>query len=373
MRIGIDCRLAGAQHAGIGRYIQKLVEQLVTRKYKPEVVWVLFFHDQAQAQEVLGKKFDRMSKAEQLVYIPIRHYSVAEQSQLPQVFHRAKLDLLHVPHFNVPVLYRGKLVVTIHDLLWHEYRGAQVTTLKPWQYWFKYLGYKWVAAQAVKKANLILVPAKTIQKTLERYYHKSASKIVVTKEGVDPIAVAPAVPKSQARQLLYVGSLYPHKNVRLVIDSLKQLPGYTLLIVGARNVFQDQVKAYVKQHNLEKRVVFLGYVSDQELAKVYHQVEALVQPSLSEGFGLTGVEAMAHKVPVLASNIPIFQEIYGDAATFFNPKSSESFVKAVQKLATINKQTVIKRGLKQVEQYSWQRMADETFTAYQKVLTTNPK
>jgi glycosyltransferase involved in cell wall biosynthesis len=368
MRIGIDCRLAGAQHAGIGRYIQNLVVRLVSRTDSHKVEWFLFFHDQSQAREVLGRYFAGLQKNSALVFIPIRHYSIAEQMKLPGIFAQAKLDLLHVPHFNVPLMYRGKLVVTIHDLLWHEYRGAQVTTLKPWQYWFKYLGYKWVTAQAVRKAQAILVPARTIQRTLERYYPWTSSKTIVTKEGVEtPAQVAPASSPTK-KQLLYVGSLYPHKNIRLVIEALKKLPQYSLLIAGARNVFQEQIKTYVKLQGVTQQVEFLGYVPDQELNKRYHQVTALVQPSLSEGFGLTGVEAMAQGVPVLASNIPIFQEIYGDAAVFFDPRSVESFVKAVDKLENANRQTVIKRGLKQVEQYSWDAMAEQTFQVYQRVL-----
>ncbi len=369
MRIGIDCRLAGAQHAGIGRYIQNLVVRLISRPGKDE--WVLFFHDQDQAKAVLGKAFAQfVSEAGggEVIYAPIRHYSLAEQRQLPGIFRRAKLDLLHVPHFNVPVSYRGKLVVTIHDLLWHEYRGTQVTTLKPWQYWFKYLGYKWVTGRAVAKAQKILVPAKTIQRTLERYYPKSSSKIVVTKEGVEAPAKVVINDQPKSKELLYIGSLYPHKNVRLVIEALKKVPDYTLVIAGARSVFQDQVKAYVKQQGVDNQVRFLGYVPDNEMQALYRQVTALVQPSLSEGFGLTGVEAMANGVPVLASNIPIFQEIYGEAALFFDPQSVESLVRAIDKLEHSNRSTFIKRGLKQVAQYSWDDMAEQTYAVYQQVL-----
>src|SRR5260221_9542612 len=180
-KIGIDCRLAGIHHAGIGRYTENLIKRLPA--LGPEFQWVFFFSNQKQVEEVLG---DLVTHPQvQVVIAPIRHYSLAEQLQLPGMFIQQKLDLLHIPHFNVPLLYYGKLVITIHDLLWHEYRGLGVTTLSPWLYYLKYGGYRFVVSQAVRKASKILVPAETIKQTLLRFYPILSDKIVVTKEGVD--------------------------------------------------------------------------------------------------------------------------------------------------------------------------------------------
>ena len=128
--IGIDCRLAGLKHAGIGRYVANLVSRLP--KLDSQINWVLFFSDSEQAQEVLPNNQD--IPLIKIIFAPIKHYSLAEQVQLPTIFNQEKLDLLHVPHFNVPWFYKGKTVITIHDLLWHEYRGLNATTLSPWKY-----------------------------------------------------------------------------------------------------------------------------------------------------------------------------------------------------------------------------------------------
>ncbi|PIR62307.1 MAG: hypothetical protein COU65_04145, partial [Candidatus Pacebacteria bacterium CG10_big_fil_rev_8_21_14_0_10_42_12] len=133
-RIGIDCRLSGVRNAGIGRYVSNLVHELLPLS-KSEVTLVLFFYDEVQQAEVLGRDVPENCE---VVLAPVQHYSFSEQLRLPTIFRKAKIDLLHVPHFNVPLFYQGKYVVTIHDLLWHERKGRAVTTLAPTVYWLKY-------------------------------------------------------------------------------------------------------------------------------------------------------------------------------------------------------------------------------------------
>jgi glycosyltransferase involved in cell wall biosynthesis len=371
MRIGIDCRLAGKQHAGIGRYIENLVIRL--SQFASENEWVLFFFDQKQADEVLAKISHQQKQNMSVVLTPIRHYSIAEQIQLPRILNNAKLDLLHVPHFNIPLFYKGKMIVTVHDLLWHEYKGVHVTTLPAWQYWVKHQVYKWVVKQAVKRAENILVPAQIIQQTIIKYYPQVKDKITVTPEGIDDaflkMSGKKVLPLSEKnKNLLYVGSLYPHKNIKVVINALKKLSTYKLLIVGTRNVFQDQVRDYTRYHGLDSKVQFLGFVSDQDLVTLYQQSLALVQPSLSEGFGLTGVEAMAVGVPVIASDIPLFHEVYQEGALYFDPHDSDDFIRAVHRLADSNRVKLIQKGRRIAQGYSWDKMVEQTIRVYSRAM-----
>lgn len=368
-KIGIDCRLAGKAHAGIGRYIENLILRLPIQA--PDLQFVFFFHDQPQA--------DAISNLSQLpnvstILAPIQHYSLAEQWQLPAIFNRHKLDLLHVPHFNVPFGYTRPYVVTIHDLLWHEQKGTTVTTLPSWQYWLKYWGYRFITGNTIRHAQKIFVPANTIRQTLLKYYPSSQSKIEVTYEGVDasltktdhPIKVKAT---TSPQFLLYVGSLYPHKNIDVILRALMQLPDFELNIVGARNVFVDQVKQQVQQLGLSQRVHFLGFVADRQLNQLYQEAVALIQPSLSEGFGLTGVEAMALQTPVIASNIPIFHEIYQSAALFFDPQNANSLAHLIQELTPTARQKLITSGLDVIQHYSWEKMVGQTIDAYRQVIT----
>jgi len=353
MKIGIDCRLSGITHAGIGRYIENLISRLPQEA--PDIEWVYFYRTQDQVLKNLAVKY---------VKAPIGHYTLQEQTQLVSIYNQEKLDLLHVPHFNVPVMYSGKFIVTIHDLLWHEQRGSRVTTLKPWEYWGKYLGYKLVAAAAINKSIKILVPTQTIKQTLSKYYPAVKNKIVVTYEGVDEklLKFKDKKIKKEEKSLIYVGSLYPHKNVTLVLKALSELPDWKLTIVGSRNVFQDQVKAETKKLGVEKQVKFTGYLNDEKLAQKIKAATALVQPSLSEGFGLTGIEAMALGTPVLASDIPVFKEIYQDATTYFDPKSVISFTQSLSKLKTNSK-----KMNQIVKKYSWDEMTKKTIKTYRMI------
>ena len=360
MRIGIDCRLSGKKHAGLGRYTENLVKELLTNTSAKNDEFILFFTDINQAKNVIPKKTIARYKS---VLTPIKHYSVKEQLLLPLYFYKENLDILHVPHFNSSLLYTRPLVVTIHDLLWHEKRGGEVTTLHPAAYWIKYFFYHIVTSNAVARSLAIFVPSQTVASTVCKYYPKAADKITVTKEGTE-LSRPTQFPKRKVQQLLYVGSLYPHKNIQLVIDALKELPKVRLVIAGARNVFQQKVESYVANRNLQNRVLFKGYVTDDELKNLYLESTALVQPSLSEGFGLTGLEALGLHTPVLASDIPIFHEIYDAAAVFFDPHSVPSFVQAFKKVLKQSNKSFTARAEAVVAEYSWKKMATQTYKTY---------
>lgn len=372
MRIGIDCRLAGAAHGGIGRYIAQLVQRLPGTGSRD--TWVFFFSDATQAQSVLGVHLANV----EVVFAPIKHYTIREQLRMPRIFAAAKLDLLHIPHFNIPLLYRGKIIVTIHDLLWHERGGSEATTLPRWQYTLKYAAYRYIVRQAVRRAGAIIVPTKTIAEVLGKYYPQSLSKTTVAYEGVDQnfLSIRPRSKVHVLRQwhleatnkyLLYVGSLYPHKNVRLVIDALSELRDYHLICIGTRNVFQKKLEAYVQQKKLRRRVHFLGYAPDEQFVDLLSISEALVQPSFSEGFGLTGVEALTAGYPVVASDIPVFREVYQDASTYFDPHSVTEFVNAVKHC----KKPSLSQRLSFRKLYDWQGMTNEIYQLYSQVLSPN--
>jgi len=366
-RIGIDCRLGGLKHAGIGRYISELVRRMVV---DTDYTWVLFCHDRAQAHELIGTKAP--SNVEVIV-VAIRHYSLAEQTQLPRVFSKANLDLLHVPHFNVPLLYRGKFVVTVHDLLWHSHTGSQVTTLNRYVYWIKYLGYRLVTRSAITRASEIFVPSQAVADTLLKKYPTTASRITITREGIASTLAALAHKHTRIqrnpRQLLYVGSLYPHKNVDLIIRALAQSSEHQLVIVSARSVFRKNIESLVSHLGVQNKVNFIDHASDSELAHYYAASAALIQPSFSEGFGLTGLEALAFETPVIASDIPVFREIYQDAALYIDPTQPKSLLQSLDKLSDSNTLASLAKNSRRVSaQFDWDTTTTQTLSTYSRVL-----
>lgn len=380
LTIGIDARLSGKKHAGIGRYIENLLIELPAAAAKNstrKINWVYFFYDREQAAPVQQVLTDFSNIT--FVYCPIRHYSFAEQVKWPRILKKHKLELLHIPHFNIPLLYSGKIVITIHDLLWHQQIGPEATTLPGWKYYFKYLAYRLVAKQAVNRAAKIFVPTLTVKQTLLSYYPQLADKTIAAKEGISSNfklafdqskeGLSSSLNQYDPNQLIYVGSLYPHKNIKAVLECLKQDPELKLVIVCARNVFMRRVQQKVKQLSIEQQVEFTGFLKDDLLIKKIQESLVLVQPSKSEGFGLTGIEAMACGTPVIASDIPVFKEIYQQAPVYFNPDSVAELLEAIQQMQDQEfRQKSIQQGFKVVSAYSWQNMAGKIYQNYQQLL-----
>lgn len=376
MKIGVDARMYGLEHAGIGRYVQSLIRNLLPLDKQSQ--YTLFVR-KSQKEEVFSDLKSQTSSFK-LVIAEARHYSLKEQFLMPFLIGKEKVDLMHFPHFNVPLLYSGKYVVTIHDLIKHHSKGSKTTTKSPLLYWLKYLGYKLVFSTAIKRTCLIFVPSNTIAGQLVREYHLDPAKVRVTYEGVDKKLdfktsenIQETLDKYQIKKpfLLYVGSVYPHKNVGNLIKAMKMInqPKINLVVVCARSVFWERLKKEVESLAAEDFVNLVGFVLDRELTVLYRQAEAFVFPSVSEGFGLPGLEAMANGLPVLASDIPVFREVYQKAALYFNSLDPKDISEKIKEflLNPRQKDYLISEGSKVVKLYSWGKMAKETLDGYRSV------
>lgn len=363
-KILIDGRFYGLEHAGIGRYVIELVSNLAT--IPSELEYYLFLHK---------KYFNKLKLPSNwtCIGLDIPHYSFAEQVELPKQIEKVSPDLVHFPHFNVPIFSKCKSVVTIHDMLWHKQKGLSVTSLPLPLYLIKYLGYRLVFSKAVNNSCKIIVPSKAVRADLLSYYNLPAKKVKVIYEGVTgPLSKAVSL-KSEDQYFLYVGSTYPHKNVQIVVDAIVKLnqlttKKYKLKIVSSRSIFKNSLLKYLRKVKAEKYVEFLGFVPDSRLAGLYQGSQAFVFPSLSEGFGLPGLEAMANYAIVIASDLPVFREIYGKHAFYFDPRSSSDLVEKMKKVVEMDnkKKIVLKRqASRYTHSYSWQETARRTLEVYE--------
>lgn len=367
-RIGIDARMFGLAHAGIGRYIQNLIREISQLDQLNQ--YVIFTSPEVARTLKLPSNYT-------ITVGNSRHYTVSEQIVFLNLIRRLSLDLMHFPHFNFPILYSGKFITTIHDILWHDETGLKVTTLSPFKYHLKYIGYKLTVSQAVNRSQAIIVPSKWVKsQLLQAYPHIQSQKIAITYEGIEPQLLSSVVrQRNKSKKLLYIGSLYPHKNLPTVFDALQALQHegemYTLTIVSARGVFQKQVAKEVKKRNLERFVTFTGFQTDQQLSLLSQSHLALIQPSRSEGFGLTGLEAMQLGLPVIAANNSAMPEIYEEAALYFSPDQPDKLAIIIKKLSRDSqlRQHQVERGYQRITHFSWQKTAELTLQLYQKVLT----
>ncbi len=175
MRIVIDARLYGLENAGLGRYTMNLINELQKLNSKNEYLVLL-----------RKKYFNQLNLASnwKKILADINHYSLDEQTKLPKIINNLKPDLVHFLHFNIPIFYNGKFVVTIHDLLMHKQRGLEATTLTPSRYFLKRLGYKFIFGKAVKKAVKVIVPSQSVKDEVCYYYKLNPEKVIVTYEGI---------------------------------------------------------------------------------------------------------------------------------------------------------------------------------------------
>lgn len=173
MKILIDARLYGPKDTGIGRYTKELVENLskIDRKNK----YVIFLRKSDFEELSLPNNWTK-------VLANFGHYTFAEQFKLPGLIAKYKPDLVHFPHFNVPVMYFGKYVVTIHDLIMHKFTSGTATTKTFPLYQIKRIGYHIAFLKAVYGSKKIIVPCEAIKDDVAKYYRLNKNKIVVTYE-----------------------------------------------------------------------------------------------------------------------------------------------------------------------------------------------
>lgn len=350
MKIVIDARMY--DESGIGRYIRNLISELQVLDKKNE--YFILTLDKNNIE--LNKNFHKINAN-------FKWYGLSEQLKLPQIINFLKPDLVHFPHFNVPIFYKGKFVVTIHDLIHQHFNMQRSTTHGPLVYKLKQIGYKQIFKNAVQKSRKILVPSDFVKNQLSQY----TEKIIVTSEAVDSkLLQIKAFKKISYPYLFYVGNAHPHKNVEGLIKAfllLKQKHNLKLVLAGSDHYFWQRIKQQYKDPNL----IFAGSISDQELVSYYKNALCFVMPSFEEGFGIPLLEAFAFSCPVVSSNAGSLPEVGGDAAVYFDPHNSQNMAKKISLVLDNQKlrKDLIDKGLERYKQFSWRKLAKQTLEVYE--------
>jgi glycosyltransferase involved in cell wall biosynthesis len=364
MKILIDARLYGLENAGLGRYLINLVENI--KEIDTKNNYVLLLRKTYFESLKLPANWKK-------VLVDFPHYSFSEQFKLPGIIKRENPDLVHFPHFNVPILFRGKYIVTIHDMLMHKSVGLTATTLPAPMYFIRRLGYRFAFDSAVKRAYKIIVPSNAVKNELTKFYNLSNDKVNVTYEGVRVPEVITNKITSDSPYFIYTGNAYPHKNLERLIEAMVILNNkcehqINLLIASSRGIFTQRLEKTIRNRKANKCVQLLGFVPDNELFSLFKNSIAYVSPSLSEGFGLPGLEAMTVGTLILASDIPVFKEIYEDNVIYFDPYNVFSIEDAMEKALKIEETKrveIISKAKDFVKRYSWAKMAKETLNIYE--------
>lgn len=366
--IGLDARLW--KHPGIGRYVRELSWEMA-RCLESEKLILL--GDPAPIHDFFSSR-QGSSSAPTCIETHSKIYSLQEQWQMPGK--AASLDLLHVPHFNIPVFLRTKLVVTIHDLIYLHEPGALKSHLgKPYVAWLLKMIEK-------KAAAVFAVSQHTKNDLLEQFPRLSRDHVFVTYEASSPLfhKISNSLELQAVRSrhslskpfILFVGTLKAHKNVPALIRALKILRetkgvDHELVLVGRKDEQNRLLLDMIKQNAF---VRYLGELSDPEVAVLYNCAEVFVLPSFCEGFGLPAIEAMASGTPVIVSNRSSLPEIVGSAGLIFDPLKVDALCELLYNVLNNDelRKKMITLGLARAGEFSWRTTAEQTMDVYRKVL-----
>ena len=367
MKIVFDGRWIG--RTGIGRYSYELLRELQEVDTDNEYIVMLLPHA-FEGWEPSNANFSKVLVHEEV-------YTLKEQFSLPFTIRRLKPDLVHFPHFAYPIAYTGKFVVTVHDMTLVHFKNAHGSALKKLLYEGKYWASRLTLWAAVRRAKGIITPTEFVKNELEDHFGLIPRTVTVTLEGVnEDLAEAHSAVEVgvEGPFILYVGNYYPYKNVERMIRAFSKSQsferGTKFVIVGKSDYFRRGLERVVDELGLNQAVIFAGRVDDDQLAALYQHAELYVFPSLSEGFGLPGLEAMTHGTPVLSSNASCLPEVYGAAADYFDPLDVVDMRTKLDALLNDPKRLkeLSQAGFSQSSHFSWSQMARLTLAVYKEAL-----
>lgn len=367
MKIGIDARLLTDNKTGIGTYTNRLITELAAADKENQYV---LYTDKEHEFNMPDNFSIRL--------IPQRRRILWTNLYLPWYLSADNIDIFHsVANFEVPIMARCKIVVTIHDL---------IPLLYPELVPFRYrVLFRTLIKKAAERSKKVLTVSHSSKKDIIELLGINSDRVVVIYEAghtQSPSILDKTTPdqirerfKLCGRYILFVGVIEPKKNIPTLIKAFKLLKrnggggDIKLVIAGGKGWFYDQVFTCVEELGLKNEVIFTGFVSKEDLYQLYNGAELFVFPSLYEGFGLPPLEAMACGTPVVCSNTGSLPEVVGDAGIFVDPMDLNGWVEAMR--GVLNNPSLqarmVEKGLERAKQFSWKKTAEETLKVYHEV------
>lgn len=360
--LGIDARLI--TQTGVGVYTKNLLLNL--DKILPSDWRVNVY---LREEDFSSIKFSR--KNIHKIKADFAWHSFDEQLGFLKLLNKDNNDLVHFTYFSYPIEYKKKFISTIHDLTPLLYKTGKASTKNPLIYNIKHLVLSHVLKTQLKNSKAIVTPTKSVRMELINVYgQKYAKKIISIYEGVSEEMKKISENKQLKNKfkdfLICVNNFYPHKNTEKLIKAFKNVKtSIKLVLIGPDDFFAKRVEAVIKELNLEKRIVFFKNAKLDDLIFFYKNAKAIINPSVSEGFGLSLIEAAYFGCPIIASDIPVFNEVLGDAFIKFDPKNIDDIEAKIQYFIA-NKPKFDYKSIN--AKYSFTKMANETLMLYKRFI-----
>jgi glycosyltransferase involved in cell wall biosynthesis len=365
MKIAFDLRRIG--NPGIGRYMKCLAESITAQAPEHEYLLILPPHGEHMVHAPDTQK----------LCTGLKYYSVREQFELPRILRRHKVDLLHSPHFLLPLVRPCPAVATIHDLIYMAC-PEDLPSLTGRLY------YRAIMTACSRIATRLITDSKHSKDEIVRHLNADRAKIEVVYPAVDTFFQSAAGPAEVASvrsrfgidrdYILCVGIYKPRKNharllkaFQLLLDSGAQS---RLVIAGPMGEGKPILQRLATELGVAEHVVFTGFVNDADLRALYSGARVGVCPSLYEGFGFTVLEAMACGAPVVCSSATSLPEVAGKAALYFDPYKPQEMAAQLGRPFSDDsvRDALIADGRRNLLRFNWEATARQTLAVYRQVL-----
>jgi glycosyltransferase involved in cell wall biosynthesis len=370
MNICLDLSPVVHQKAGLASYARELTTQLI--QMDAGISWSAFHYDRhppvplPAPLDALPRYVVPWSAYRWRLTTALRHFLGLSMDRS-----FAGVDLFHATEHLLPRFSSVLTVFTLHDLifLFHP------ETHKPLNRWFLTL----MMPRFLRAADAVIAVSECTKRDAIRFYGIPEEKITVIYEGVNP-RFRPASPEAiaavRARYnlpehfILYVGTIEPRKNLTALLEAFHHLLAthdLRLVFVGKKGWLYEGFFRRLRELGLEDRVIFTGYVPDEDLPAIYSAADLFVFPSLYEGFGLPVLEAMACGTPVVCSNTSCLPEVAGDAALLVDPADVRALAGAMERALTDEalRVTLRARVMGKARGFTWEQAAQKTLMVYQ--------
>jgi glycosyltransferase involved in cell wall biosynthesis len=364
MKIALDLRRI--KNPGIGRYMRCLTEAMAAQNSGNDFLLILP-PDVQQPAATLGPRATK-------IHCSAKYYSIREQMELPRILRSHKVDLLHSPHFVLPLMKTCPAVVTIHDVIYLACKEDLPSKLGR-------AYYRAMITTAACRADRVITVSEFSKADIVQRLGTDPEKIEVIYSGVSPgfargtdrLSLEQVRDKYSIRGkfILYAGIYKPRKNHAALFRAFQKLPahlGAELVIAGPLDEGELELRRLTESLGIVERVRFTGFVEDSELACLYSAATVYACPSLYEGFGLTVLEAMSCGAPVVCSRETSLPEVAGRAALFADPRSSEDFAAALYRAfcdADLRRE-LVHRGYENCRRFRWDQAAAQTLAVYER-------
>jgi glycosyltransferase involved in cell wall biosynthesis len=376
MRILIDCTGITRNKAGVGVYAKNLVDELTRLERGPE--YFILVQDDDPELDFNGRPGVTMLKVHARIFrkLPLRF--LLEQLALPWLLMIHRIDVLHSLHYSFPLVRFGtKQVVTLHDMTFFNMSEMHERV--------KRLYFRFFIRADVRFADkLIFVSRSTMSDCIARLgnvrgtstvIHLGKSEAFHTGLAASEIRRVKKKYGLNAEFVLFVGTIEPRKNLSRLVSAFASVcdrhAGLQLVIAGMKGWMYDDLLQTVKELNLQSRVIFTGFVPEEEKPFLIAAARVFAYPSLYEGFGIPVLEALACGIPTVTSNLSSLPEVAGDAALTVDPSSVDAISSALEKLISDEplRERLKREASRQAAKFTWTKTAVMTREAYDDALS----